>query len=297
MSLAMRIFFFGIIGIFAGMAAWPFAELILFYQPSFTNLLIFNITLGIAVGICIGGSFGMSEGIISSIKAKVKTGILTGILIGAIGGILGFIAGQAALLFIGTHAFNSTGRYNQYGIPLSRAVGWALFGLFIGMGEGLRSRSGAKVRNGIIGGFIGGFLGGLVVEYARFYSPQSHFARLGGLVVLGGFIGMFYGLIENRLAEGSLRLLSGSMGGREFLLSQKTTRIGESEKTEVTLSGYRNVADYHVEIKRAKNSFTIVDAGTKRGTYVNDQKIEETRLQNGDVIRVGDAQFQFYKKK
>ncbi len=297
MSLALRIIFFGIIGIFAGMIAWPFAELILFYQPSFTSLLIFNIALGIAVGVCMGGSFGMSEGILSSTKAKVKTGLLTGIIIGAVGGVFGFIAGQAALLFIGTHAFNSTGRYNQYGIPLSRAVGWALFGLFVGIGEGLRGRSGAKVRNGIIGGFIGGFIGGLVVEYARIYSPMSHFARLGGLIVLGGSIGLFYGLIENRLADGSLRLLGGSMGGREFLLSQKTIHIGESDKTEVTLSGYKNVADYHVEIKREKNNFTIVDTGTKRGTFVNDKKIEETRLQNGDVIRVGDAQFQFFKKK
>jgi hypothetical protein len=297
MSLTWRIIFFGIIGIFAGLIAWPLAELILFYQSSFSSLLIFNIALGIAVGICIGGSFGMSEGILSSTKAKVTTGIWTGIVIGAVGGVLGFIAGQAALLFFGTHAFNSTGRYNQYGIPLSRAVGWALFGLFVGMGEGLRGRSGAKVRNGIIGGFIGGFLGGIVVEYSRILSPQSHFARLGGLVVLGGCIGIFYGLIENRLAEGSLRLLSGSMGGKEFLLSQKTIRIGESEKTEVTLSGYKNVADYHVEIKRAKNNFTIVDYGTKRGTFVNDQRIEETKLQNGDVIRVGDAQFQFFKKK
>jgi hypothetical protein len=297
MSLALRIVIFGIIGIFAGMAAWPFTELILFYQPSFPNLLLFNIALGIAVGICIGGSFGMSEGLLSSTRAKLKAGIITGIIIGAVGGVLGFIAGQAALLFIGTHAFNSTGRYNQYGIPLSRAVGWALFGLFVGIGEGLRSRSGAKVRNGIIGGFIGGLLGGLVVEYARFYSPQNHFVRLGGLVVLGGCIGMFYGLIENRLTEGSLRMLSGPMAGREFLLSQKTVRIGESDKTEVTLSGYRNVADCHMEIKRAKNSFTIVDAGTKRSTFVNDQKIESTRLKNGDVIRIGDAQFQFFNKK
>jgi hypothetical protein len=243
-----------------------------------------------------GGSFGMSEGIISNSSEKIRAGLIMGVIIGSVGGMLGFIAGQAALLLIGTYIFNSSVSFKHFGIPLSRALGWAVFGIWMGLVEGVRSKSAPKIRNGIIGGFLGGLLGGLVVEYLRVFSPANSSSRLFGLCTLGLFIGISYGLVERGLARASLRMLSGRDRGREFLLTQRTTRVGGAQSTEVTLAGYRNVSKEHAEIRREGNNFTIVQGEGKKPLYVNDEKVSRTVLSDGDVVRIGDAQVQFSTK-
>jgi pSer/pThr/pTyr-binding forkhead associated (FHA) protein len=64
----------------------------------------------------------------------------------------------------------------------------------------------------------------------------------------------------------------------------------------VGLPGYTNVADVHVEVAREKGEYVLTDAGSRTGTFVNDSRVEKTVLHEGDVIRVGNAQFQFRKK-
>jgi hypothetical protein len=296
MSLGMRIFFFGLVGMISGMLAWPCAEIILFFQSKFPTLLLFNAALGATIGLFMGGCFGTTEGIIAKSKRMAKAGVAAGVGVGVAGGLVGFIAGQAALLFIGTTFFRSMKGFQQFGFPLSKVIGWAAFGIFIGSVEGVRGGSLSKVRNGIIGGFIGGIVGGAGVEYTRYLSPASFYARLVGLLILGFMVGMFYGLVENKLTRASMCLLSGRQRGREFLLSQKITRVGDSDKTEVGIHGYSGVDPFHAEIKREKDGYTLTIAKTKKGMWVNDSRTEKKRLEDGDVIRIGDAQFRFTEK-
>jgi hypothetical protein len=296
MSLSTRIVFFSLIGIIAGAVAWPFSELLIHAQSRFPTLLLYNVAMGLSIGLLAGGCFGTSEGILTVSGQKTRGGAAAGLAVGLAGGAAGVFAGQAALLSIGTAFFNSAGAFQRYGVPLSRAVGWAAFGVFIGLIEGVRSLSIHKMRNGVLGGFIGGFLGGLVFEYMRIFRPGSHTARLFGLVLLGFFVGLFYGFIESRLTRASLVLLGGRFRGREFPLTQRLTTVGASEKTAVDLPGYKNVGDVHAEVTREKGEYVLTDAGTKAGTFVNEQKIEKTVLRDGDVVRVGDAQFQFRKR-
>ena len=101
---------------------------------------------------------------------------------------------------------------------------------------------------------------------------------------------------ERGLAEGSLRLLNGQARGSEFLLTQRKTLVGEAQRTEITLSGYKNVSDEHAEVLREGKNFTIVQGDKGKPLYVNDEKVEKTVLNNGDIIRLGDAQFRFSQK-
>lgn len=296
MTLGMRLLYYSLIGLLAGALCWPFTEFVLFYQAVFPSLLVFSIVLGLIAGLFIGGIFGMSEGIIDHSRKRLYQGAITGMIVGAVGGILGMISGQAALLYVGTIFFNSSGGYKHFGIPISRALGWAVFGLVVGISDGVRSRSGSKVRNGLLGGFIGGLLGGLVVEYARIIAPQSAYSRLLGLSLLGFLVGLSYGFVERGLAEGSLRLLNGRARGSEFLLTGRKTVVGEAQRTEVTLSGYKNVSEEHAEIVREGKNFTIVQGDKGKPLYVNDEKVQKTILNNGDIIRLGDAQFRFSRK-
>jgi hypothetical protein len=302
MTLGIRILFFGLVGLFSGMVAWPCAELVLFLQAAFFTLLFFNAALGVTTGVLMGACFGTSEGIIAKSAKKVVSGAVTGVGVGFAGGLLGFVAGQAALLHIGTTFFNTTRSFEQVGFPLSRVVGWAVFGIFIGSVEGIRSRCGPKVRNGVIGGLCGGIMGGLAVEYIRYLSPESFLSRLVGFLVLGLLIGIFYGFIENRLARARLLLLNGEQRNKTFLLTQKRTIVGMSEKTEVTLHGYERVAPEHAVVTRVRGNYVLSGAGAEAGAgshkalYVNDERAESAPLKDGDVIRIGEAQFRFTKR-
>lgn len=303
MTLIMRIILYSLMGIVAGILSWPCTELIIFFQPNFPNLLLFSISTGIVIGLFMGGCFGMSEGILSISRKKLIPGFLMGLCFGALGGIIGLFSGQTILHVLGTLIFNSNINFKTIAFPLSRALGWALFGICIGLCEGIRSRSFLKARNGIIGGFIGGIVGGFAFEYLRLLLSAHFIARLAGLMLLGLFIGFFYGLIEINMAKASLNLLSGDLKGREYPLTQKLTSIGSSPVTVINLPSYNNIADVHAEITQAKDGFYLTNAGTKNLTYVNDDPSKKTgkdkgqKLEDGDIIRVGNAQFEFKEKK
>lgn len=301
MSLKMRLVFFGLTGVIAGMLCWPVAELLLLAQGSFPTLLFFTIALGLAIGVIMGGAFGASEGIVTASAAKIRSGVLTGFLVGAIGGLFGFVVGQGAVLLLGTRFFNSAGSFRSVGLPVSKAIGWAAFGLFLGSVEGGRSRSWPATRNGIIGGLVGGFIGGLVFEFLRAAQPGNMFSRLLGLVVLGLAIGLFYALVELQLSRASMYLLNGKYRGKEFPISKTVTTVGSSEEADICIPGYAKVTPFHAEVrKQKKGGFVLVDSnsGGPAVTLVDDKAPtgKEQPLQNGTVVRVGSAQFRFHTK-
>ncbi|MBN1525173.1 MAG: FHA domain-containing protein [Spirochaetales bacterium] len=297
MSLTVRLLFFCAIGIIAGLFVWPVAELIVYFQENMFTLFLYSIMLGGSVGVCLGLIIGCHEGLTSHNTRKIISGAITGLIIGAIGGVLGFIAGQAAGLLIGNAVFYSNASMKSIGYPLAKAIGWAALGIFLGIVEGVRSRSFTKMRSGIFGGLIGGFLGGLLFEYSLlFFAENVMFARLIGLVILGLFIGLFYGIIENRLARASLYVLNGIQKGKEILLTQSTVTLGGKDDADLDLSGYRGVANDHAVIKRKKKNILLIDQKSVAGTFVNDKRINEAALQDGDVVRLGDAQCLFKVK-
>lgn len=293
MSTLTRRIFLCIIGIITGLAAWPVAEVTLLFQAGFPSYLAFSIFLGMIFGLIMGGFFGSGDGVIMSIKHNIYSGMLQGAIIGIFGGAIGFLIGQAALFIIGDMFIHSMKSFNTIGLPVSRAIGWLFLGIFIGIVDGIRSRSMNKIKVGIIGGALGGFLGGLALEYSRLIIPDIMFSRLIGLLIFGLFIGLFYGLVENRLALGVLMLLNGKFKGKEFLLNQRKMKIGNSEKNDIVLSGYSEVSDFHAEINRKRDEVVIKNLDSSKPISLNDDRIGEHKLTWDDVIKVGSAKLLF----
>ena len=183
------------LGFLGGIAAWPAAELVLYFQGTFPTYLAFLALLGALVGALMGAFFGAAEGITSRIKKRIPTGVALGALVGCVGGAAGALVGQAALWLIGGIFLLSYKNMQWFVLPVSRAIGWAVLGIFVGAGEGVRSRSPKKIVVGVVGGFLGGILGGFALEYSRLLLPGFAFFRLIGLVLLGLAVGFFYGLI------------------------------------------------------------------------------------------------------
>lgn len=296
MSTLVRKLVFGLIGLLAGLAAWPIAEFILSAQSAFPSYLIFTITLGIIFGAIMGGFFGSIEGITLSVQSRILPGILTGVLVGAIGGAVGFLIGQGALFLVSDMFFHSNKTMQAYGIPISRTIGWGFLGLFIGTVEGVRARSWAKIKVGMTGGIIGGLLGGIAIHTMRFLVPSFSFSRLIGLLILGFLIGLFYGLFEKRFSQGILKLLNGRLKGKEYLLVQKRIHIGISDKADIQLEGYKNVADTHALLKTINGEVVISPVQSTDRVIVNELHVSKQALKFEDVVQIGAAKFLFFYK-
>jgi hypothetical protein len=294
MSILVRRLIILAIGVLAGVAAWPLAELIVYDQGHFPSYLVFIPVLGAAVGAPMGAFFGAAEGITSRVKARILPGVLVGALVGLAGGAVGFLAGQAALLLIAEVAMRSYRSFQQVVLPVSRSIGWGFLGIFIGMVEGLRARSGKKTAVGILGGLVGGLAGGFVLEYLRLFVPGFRYTRLVGLVILGVAIAVLYAIVEKGLANGVLRVLNGALKGKEYLLTQSRLRIGRGRRNEIALAPYEGLAERQAEIRIRRGAATLVNLEPRVPVLVNEKPVREHRLKYDDVIKIGPVKL-FYR--
>jgi hypothetical protein len=300
-ALARRLILLAL-GLLAGICAWPTAEVILFLQAGFSSYLVFSAVLGAVTGAVMGAFFGTAEGITSRVRSRIPAGALLGAIVGCIGGGLGLLAGQAALWLIGNLVMQSYASFQRVVLPLSHAIGWAVLGIFVGAGEGVRAGSWKKIGIGILGGMTGGLLGGFVLEYARLVFPLPGYPRLLGFATLGLAIGGFYGLIERGMSFGILRILTGGLKGKEFLLNQRKMRLGRSPRNEIALPSYEDLADRQALVRIRKGEVVLVNLEPRVPILVNEQRLDESAgnrgaerpLKLGDVIRVGSARM-FYK--
>jgi hypothetical protein len=294
MNTSIRRLILACLGILGGLAAWPLTELIVAGQARFPSYLLFVAVLGAAVGALIGAFFGSAAGIFARVKSRALAGMLLGALVGAVGGVAGLLLGQAALFLIGSAFMRSVRSFQRVVLPVSRAIGWAFLGVFVGLGEGLRSGSLKKTGIGIVGGLIGGLIGGFALEYSRLFLPQQVPSRLIGLVVLGLAIGLFYGIIERGMSFGVLRILNGKLKGKEFLLNQNRVRIGSSKRNEITLGQYENLGERQAQIRVRRGEAVLTNLEPKFQISVNDRPVKEHRLKYEDVLKIGSAKL-FYK--
>jgi len=69
----------------------------------------------------------------------------------------------------------------------------------------------------------------------------------------------------------------------------KVVRIGRAPDNEVVISD-TSVSRNHLEIiKTDRGVFILKDLNSRNGTYVNGKKVNETTLQETDIIRIGNT--------
>jgi hypothetical protein len=292
-TLARRLLLLALCGL-AGVAAWPVAELILHFQAGFPSYLGFLAFLGAVTGALMGAFLGAGEGITSRIRDRIPSGMLLGAAVGLAGGAAGMLVGQAALWLIGGLFLLPSSDFRWVVLPVSRAIGWGVLGVFVGAGEGVRGASPKKIGVGILGGLVGGLIGGFALEYSRLLFPALAFPRLIGLVILGVAVGLFYGIIEQGMSFGVLRVLTGALKGKEFLINQARMRIGRARRNEISLPGYEGLADLQARLRVRGGEAVLENVEPKLPLLVNDVKVQERKLKLGDVIQIGSAKL-FYK--
>ena len=81
--------------------------------------------------------------------------------------------------------------------------------------------------------------------------------------------------------------------GARFLLDSERTLAGRSPDADIFLDDV-TVSRKHAEFVRELDEFVVRDAGSLNGTYVNRQRIDQTRLQPGDEVQIGKYRLTFH---
>ncbi len=91
-------------------------------------------------------------------------------------------------------------------------------------------------------------------------------------------------------------MLSGVLIGRKFVLSQDKYTIGRGSSVDIDTRD-DTVSRNHAELFKQNGRVIIRDLKSHNGIYVNNCKIEQWTLKDGDIVRVGNTMFQFVQSK
>jgi adenylate cyclase len=98
------------------------------------------------------------------------------------------------------------------------------------------------------------------------------------------------------VGEPLLTIVTGGAEKRSYLLPPRTVlRIGRSDGNDIMLTDDMQASREHALLRRDSGGQCILlDLGSRNGTLVNGRNVTvSTRLRDGDVIRIGSAEFAF----
>jgi serine phosphatase RsbU (regulator of sigma subunit) len=84
-------------------------------------------------------------------------------------------------------------------------------------------------------------------------------------------------------------IVTDSQGRRVVPIETTPFRIGRSSENTLQLNDPQ-VSRHHAEILQRDSVWTVRDCGSRLGTVVNNRRIEESRLQPGDLVRIGQTE-------
>lgn len=88
--------------------------------------------------------------------------------------------------------------------------------------------------------------------------------------------------------------LSGPNTGARFLLDAPETLAGRHVKANIFLDDVTVSRRHAFFIRDDNGQFSVRDAGSLNGTYVNRERIDETTLNTGDEVQIGKFRLVFY---
>ena len=285
MNRRMRTYYYALLGAIGGLVGWQVSDLLGLSFAS--NLYLSEALVGALIGLSVGLFIGLTEGALTRNPVHaLKSGVFSGLL--------GLGAGAIGLP-LSEFLFQSVGA----GV-VGRALGWGVFGLLIGLAEGMVGRT--QAWKGMVGGFIGGALGGILLESVHNWLQDPLTGKAAGLVLLGACVGAFISLIAVLLSRAWLEVKSGKLKGTEFMLDKFMNKgfpsiaIGSSPlKSEIVLPD-PDIAPQHAMLSGDGMSFNLKDMSLS-GTYINNRKIERVQLANGQRIRMGNTELVYHERR
>lgn len=285
MNRHMRTYYYAVLGAIGGLIGWQLSDLL--GLSIVTNLYLSEAIVGALIGLVIGLFIGLTEGLLTRNYIQAIKSSLFSAMLGMIAGGIGLPLSEFLFQAVGAGL-------------LGRALGWGIFGLLLGLAEGVVGKS--QAWKGMLGGLIGGALGGILLESAHNWLKDPLTGKAAGLVLLGASVGAFISLIVTLLSRAWLEITSGKLKGTEFILDKfmraggPAIAIGSSPlKSEIVIPD-PDISPQHAMLTGDGTVFTLKDMSLS-GTTINGKKIERTQLTNGQKIRMGNTDMVYHEKR
>ncbi len=94
--------------------------------------------------------------------------------------------------------------------------------------------------------------------------------------------------------EACLVVIIGDEIGKRVRLEEADVLIGRASTTDIQLD-MDNVSRNHAVVTRTALGWVLRDLGSTNGTFVNEQRVDERALKDGDQIRIGRAMLKFLR--
>lgn len=215
--------------------------------------------------------------------------------VGAVGAILGLIGGVIATLLAGRIAIWASSVSARQ--MVSDSAVWAALGLSLGLASGLVMRNWKKLGIGLLGGLVGGAIGGVLLAPVQRLAHDPQIARLVALIVIGVVAGAGTGLIEHATRSGWLKVTTGIIAGKQFIVYRNPTYIGSSPDCQIYLFKDPKVGKRHAAVHITPAGIELENLPLGISTLVNGRAIDRVPLKNGDRIAIGATQFVFQEKR
>lgn len=267
-------------------------------------MLLFPVVAG-----CVGLLIGAADGLLCRLPRRALLAGGIGLIAGLVGGF--FSTFLANIIYAPIHQWamghegsgiaglTTVGFIMQVG---ARALGWALAGMAMGLGQGLALRSGKLIMYGFLGGLIGGIFGGILFDPIFFLisgegNPSAALSRLVSLAVIGLVVGLMIGIVELLARDAWLRMVAGPLAGKEFLIFKSTMQVGASPRSDIYLFNDPGVAQTHATIRVTGDLYEIENASDVYPLTLNGRVVQRSRLRHGDQIALGRTVFAFQRKR
>ena len=281
MSLLLKTIYSMLTGALGALFAWLVLDVFLQIQPAspFADALLNGALVGVCVGVAVNGFNGLME---FQALPLIK-GLLVGFFAGLFGGAFGLLVGELLYTLSG-------------GSSVARLLGWMVFGLSLGLADGILALSLKRILYAGLGGLLGGFLGGVFFSLLSGLSDLPFTSRALAFAILGGSVGLFVGLVPSALKDAWLKAVtSGRNEGKERILDKPHMVIGSSPNCDFPLYGDARVAGRHAEIVREGGQYFLKPVGDAP-VVVRDQRITRYVLENEDMFQLGGETIIFRRK-
>jgi pSer/pThr/pTyr-binding forkhead associated (FHA) protein len=91
-----------------------------------------------------------------------------------------------------------------------------------------------------------------------------------------------------------LMCLTGQTKGEAYILTGSRIVMGRSEKADVRVLDIKSSRE-HAEITKVGKDWILTDLGSQNGIVVNDNKVSQVKLKEGDKIVIGQTVYKFAK--
>ncbi len=242
------------------------------------------------IALFIGLFLGLGEGIYYGSKENAIKYALIG---AGVSIVVGAVSGYLAQWM---YASMLTDYSSDFTKALVRGLGWAIMGVGIGLSVGLIKPEQKRIIFCSLGGVIGAFIGGFLFNYVCDIIPNDIVARGFAIVIMGLLIGVGVGVLEQFAKAAWLKVIRGEFEGKEYLVFEGTTSIGNSGKNTIVLFKDKLVAPNHCDIVQEGSKYVLVDKGSPMGTVVNGMRVTRHVLKQGDAVAIGNSVLVFNTK-